>query len=133
MFQVMFSACHPTGVHHWEVFGPILSVSSHQAFVDRKKFSSSPPLSQAELDLWLSPDLEYPVHQTWPSQWPFSGLIQKEILHFEGDEALDQVAQISCGCSMSASVQDLAGWSSEVPGLERSVPAHVRGSELNDL
>lgn len=34
---------------------------------------------------------------------------------------------------MSGSVQDLAGWDSEVVGLEGSVPAHVRGMELDDL
>jgi len=43
-----------------------------------------------------------------------------EILHNEGGEsgeALEQVAQRSCGCPFPGSVQGQVGWSSEQPGL----------------
>jgi len=40
---------------------------------------------------------------------------------------LEQVAQRSCGCSLSESVQGQVGWSSEQPGLVEDVPAHGRG------
>jgi len=48
-------------------------------------------------------------------------------LWHEGGEALEQVAQRSCGCHLSGSVQGQAGWSSEQPGLVEDVPAHGRG------
>jgi len=45
----------------------------------------------------------------------------------EGDEALAQVAQRSCGCPLPGSVQGRVGWNSEHPGLVEDVPAHSRG------
>jgi len=48
------------------------------------------------------------------------------MLYDEGDEALEQVAQRSCGCPLPASVQGQVGWASEHPGLEEGVPAHDR-------
>jgi len=48
------------------------------------------------------------------------------MLYYEGDEALDQVAQRSCGCLLPDSVQDQAGWRFEQPGLVEGVPAHGR-------
>jgi len=44
-----------------------------------------------------------------------------------GGDALEQVAQGSCGCPLSGSVQGEVGWSSEQPGLVGGVPAHGRG------
>jgi len=46
---------------------------------------------------------------------------------FEGGETLAQVAQTSCGCPLSGSVQGQVGWDSEQPGLVEDVPAHGRG------
>jgi len=51
----------------------------------------------------------------------------KEILYSEGGEALEQVAQRSCGCSLPGSVQGQAGWGFEKPGLVEGVPAHGKG------
>jgi len=51
----------------------------------------------------------------------------EEILHHEGGETLEQVAQRSCGCPLPGSVQGQVGWSSEQPGLVEGVPAHGRG------
>ena len=53
--------------------------------------------------------------------------ILRRILHHEGGETLEQVAQRSCGCPLPGSVQGQAGWSSEQPGLVEDVPAHGRG------
>ena len=52
---------------------------------------------------------------------------QEEILHHESGEALEQVAQRSCGCLLPGSVQGQVGWSSEQRGLVEDVPAHGRG------
>jgi len=52
---------------------------------------------------------------------------KEEILYSEGCEALAQVAQRSCGCSLPGSAQGQVGWSSEQPGLVEVVPAHGRG------
>jgi len=52
---------------------------------------------------------------------------KKEILHYEVVEALAQVAQGSCGCSLHGSVQGQAGWNFEQTGLVEDVPAHGRG------
>jgi len=46
---------------------------------------------------------------------------------YEGGEALAQVAQRSCGCSLIGSVQDQVGWGFEQAGLVEGVPAHGRG------
>jgi len=51
---------------------------------------------------------------------------KEDILYDKGGEALAQVAQRSCGCSLPGSVQGQAGWSSEHPGLVEGVPAHSR-------
>jgi len=48
----------------------------------------------------------------------------REVLYCEGDEALEQVAQRSCGCPLPGSVQGQAGWGFEQPGLVEGVPAH---------
>ena len=45
----------------------------------------------------------------------------------EDDEALEQVAQRSCGCPIIGSVQGQAGRGFEQPGLVDGVPAHGRG------
>ena len=51
----------------------------------------------------------------------------EEVLHCEGGEALEQVAQRGCGCPIPGSVQGQAGWGFEQPGLVEGVPAHGRG------
>jgi len=51
----------------------------------------------------------------------------REILCYEGGEALEQVAWRSCGCPLPESVQGQVGWDFEQPGLVESVPAHSRG------
>jgi len=51
---------------------------------------------------------------------------RKEILYYKGGEALQQGAQGSCGCRMTASVQGQVGWGFEQPGLGEGVPAHGR-------
>ena len=45
----------------------------------------------------------------------------------EGGEALEQVAQRSCGCPFPASVQGQEGWGFQQPGLVEVVPAHSWG------
>ena len=52
---------------------------------------------------------------------------QEEILYSESGEALEQVAQRSCGCPIPGSVQEQVGWGFEQPGLLGDVPAHDRG------
>ena len=51
---------------------------------------------------------------------------EEEILHHEGGETLEQVAQRSCGCPLPGSVQGQVGRSSEQTGLVEDVPAHGR-------
>jgi len=51
---------------------------------------------------------------------------KEEILHHEGGETPEQVAQRSCGCPLPGSVQGQVGWSFEQPGLVEDVPAHSR-------
>jgi len=46
---------------------------------------------------------------------------KEEILHCEGGEALAQVAQRSCGCSLPGSVQGQVGWGFEQPGVGEGV------------
>ena len=55
------------------------------------------------------------------------------ILYGEGGEALEAVAQRSCGCSIPGRVQGQVGRGLEQPGLVEGVPAHGRGVELGDL
>ena len=50
-----------------------------------------------------------------------------------GDEALEQVAQGSCGCPLPGSVQGQVGWGFEQPGLVEGVFACGGGLELDDL
>ena len=57
----------------------------------------------------------------------------KEILHSEGGEALAQVSQRSCGCSIPGGIQCQAWW---VPGQSDLVggnPTHSRRLEPEDL
>jgi len=58
---------------------------------------------------------------------------KEEILLPEGAEALAQVAQRSCGCTLPGRVQGQVGWSSERPGLVEGVSARGRGLERGDL
>ena len=51
---------------------------------------------------------------------------KEEILYCEGGEALEQVAQRSCGCPVPGSVQGQVGRGFEQPGLVEVVPAHGR-------
>ena len=52
---------------------------------------------------------------------------ETDILHCEGGETLEQVAQRSNGCPLSGGVQGWAGWGCEQPGLVGGVPAYSRG------
>jgi len=52
---------------------------------------------------------------------------KEEILYSEGGEALERVAQRSCGCPLPESVQGQAGRGFEQPGLVEGVPAHGEG------
>ena len=52
---------------------------------------------------------------------------QNNPLHSEGGEALEQVAQRSCGCPLPGSVQGQVGCGSEQPGLVEGVAAHDGG------
>jgi len=52
---------------------------------------------------------------------------KKEIIYYEGAEALDQVTLRSCGCPLPGSVESQVGWDFEQPGLVEGVPAHGRG------
>jgi len=58
---------------------------------------------------------------------------EKEILYYEGGEALEQVSQRSCGCLLPGSVQGQAGLGFEKPGLVEDVPAMAGGLELDDF
>ena len=58
---------------------------------------------------------------------------QEEILHLEGGEALEHVAQRSCGCPIPGGVQDQVGRGPGKPDLVGGIPAHGRGLELDDL
>jgi len=51
----------------------------------------------------------------------------RKIPYYEGSEALEQVAQSSCGCPFPGSVQGQVGWDFEQPGLVEGVHAHGRG------
>jgi len=48
----------------------------------------------------------------------------------EGGEALEQVAQRSCGCPLPGSVQGQVGWGCEQLALVEGVPAHGTGVGL---
>ena len=52
---------------------------------------------------------------------------KEEVLHCEGGEALEQVAQRGCGCPIPGRVQGQVGWVFEQPGLVEGVPAHGMG------
>lgn len=57
----------------------------------------------------------------------------EEILHYEGNETVEQVAQRSRGSSITSSVQSHVECASEQPDTVEGAPAHGRGSELNDF
>jgi len=59
--------------------------------------------------------------------------IRKNSFYNEGDEALEQVAQRSCGCLLPGSVQGQVGWGFEQPALVEGVPAHGRGAGLDEF
>ena len=48
------------------------------------------------------------------------------MLHCEGGEALEEVAQRGCGCPLPGSVQGQVGWDFEQPGLVEGVSVHGR-------
>jgi len=50
------------------------------------------------------------------------------VIYCEGGEALEQIAQRSCGCLLPGSVQGQVGWGFEQPGVVEGVPVHGRGS-----
>jgi len=52
---------------------------------------------------------------------------KKEILYYEGCEALEQVVQRSCGCPLPGSVPGQVGRGFERPGVVEGVPALGRG------
>ena len=52
-----------------------------------------------------------------------------EVFHPEGGDALEQVAQGGCGCSIAGGIQSQAGCGSGQPGLMAGGPAHSRGVE----
>ena len=56
-----------------------------------------------------------------------------EIFYDEGGDALEQVAQRSCGCPIIGSVQSLVGQRFEQPDLVQDVPAQGREVGLDDL
>jgi len=49
---------------------------------------------------------------------------KREILYYEGGEALEQVAQRSCGYLLLGSVQGQVRWGFEQPGLTEGVTSH---------
>ena len=55
---------------------------------------------------------------------------KKKFFYDEGGEALEQVAQSSCGCPITESVQGQVGWGFEQPDLVKDVPVYCRGLEL---
>ena len=55
-----------------------------------------------------------------------------EVFPPEGSEAMEQVAQGSCGCPIPGGIQGQAGCGSGQPGLVAGDPAHSRGLELDD-
>ena len=55
----------------------------------------------------------------------------EKILHCEGGETLEQIAQQGCGCP-PWKYQGHARWDFEQPGLEGGVPGYSRGLELDD-
>lgn len=52
---------------------------------------------------------------------------KEEVLHYEGGEALEQMAQRSSGCPLTGSVKGWVGWNSELLGLVEGVPDNCRG------
>ena len=53
----------------------------------------------------------------------------EEVFHTEGGDALEQVAQVGCGCPIPGGIQGQAGCGSGQPGLVVGNPAHSRGVE----
>jgi len=54
---------------------------------------------------------------------------QEEVLHTEGGDALEQVAQGGCGCPIPGGIQGQAGCSSGQPDIVVGDPAHSWGVE----
>ena len=55
--------------------------------------------------------------------------IRRKLFTQEGGDALEQVAQGGCGCSIPGGIQGQAGCGSGQPGLTVGDPAHSRGVE----
>ena len=56
-----------------------------------------------------------------------------ETLYSEGGEALEQLAQGSCGCPIPGSIEGQVEWGPGHPGLVGGRTAHNRGLEVGDL
>jgi len=53
----------------------------------------------------------------------------EEVIHTEGGDTLEQVAQGGCGCPIPGGIQGQAGCDSGQPGPVVGNPAHSRGVE----
>jgi len=58
--------------------------------------------------------------------------LREEVFHPEGGDALEQVAQVGCGCPIPGGIQGQDGCGSGQPGLLVGDPAHSRGDETKD-
>ena len=54
------------------------------------------------------------------------------MIHTEGGDTQEQVAQGGCGCPIPGGIQGQAGCGSGQPGLVAGNPAHNRGLKLDD-
>jgi len=59
--------------------------------------------------------------------------MSEKILYPEGGEALEQVAQRSCGCLIPKGIQGQVGWGHVQHDTVSGSPVHSRGLELGDL
>jgi len=55
--------------------------------------------------------------------------VRRKLLHTEGGDTLEQVAQGGCGCPIHGGIQGQAGCGSGLRGLVVGDPAHSRGFE----